>query len=409
MEPQGPVEGGSSSGPGTAAEGAQEQTAPPDAGSLVNRMIAAGEWPAPALEEQILAAGEAAVEPLREVLETRPMGWPAEAPLVHAAGVLSMLRPPSALPDLIDVARFYKSETGDVVANAIAKYGLEGFDALLELIRDPSIAGHQRAYFIDAAKRAAGSDPVLRARIAEVLRQVFTRVVGEVRESQALEQELLDAEDEEEDDEDNVDLNGEFIEEIDEDDHEMVDDEELAETSGEAVEEPGAEEAKQPGEYDDLEAIHRMDADNEIPPTDTLSLLASDLSDLADPLARNMIQSAFDDGLMEEWIIDPDSVRDTYDKGGKTYGLKAPWLEDYSASHLEETRARERLARTPQVQFPSRTSYPSFAPAKEAPPAPVRAVEPFRYAAPKIGRNDPCWCGSGKKYKRCHLGKDAPG
>jgi preprotein translocase subunit SecA len=23
-------------------------------------------------------------------------------------------------------------------------------------------------------------------------------------------------------------------------------------------------------------------------------------------------------------------------------------------------------------------------------------------AQPKIGRNDPCWCGSGKKYKRCH-------
>jgi hypothetical protein len=23
-------------------------------------------------------------------------------------------------------------------------------------------------------------------------------------------------------------------------------------------------------------------------------------------------------------------------------------------------------------------------------------------AAPKLGRNDPCWCGSGKKFKRCH-------
>ena len=23
-------------------------------------------------------------------------------------------------------------------------------------------------------------------------------------------------------------------------------------------------------------------------------------------------------------------------------------------------------------------------------------------AGPKIGRNDPCWCGSGKKFKRCH-------
>jgi len=24
----------------------------------------------------------------------------------------------------------------------------------------------------------------------------------------------------------------------------------------------------------------------------------------------------------------------------------------------------------------------------------------------KIGRNDPCYCGSGKKYKHCHLIKD---
>jgi hypothetical protein len=23
-----------------------------------------------------------------------------------------------------------------------------------------------------------------------------------------------------------------------------------------------------------------------------------------------------------------------------------------------------------------------------------------------IGRNDPCWCGSGKKYKHCHLRAD---
>src|SRR5947209_7281935 len=24
----------------------------------------------------------------------------------------------------------------------------------------------------------------------------------------------------------------------------------------------------------------------------------------------------------------------------------------------------------------------------------------------KPGRNDPCWCGSGKKYKKCHLASD---
>jgi hypothetical protein len=30
---------------------------------------------------------------------------------------------------------------------------------------------------------------------------------------------------------------------------------------------------------------------------------------------------------------------------------------------------------------------------------PVRAAE-------KLGRNGPCWCGSGKKYKKCHLAPD---
>ena len=27
---------------------------------------------------------------------------------------------------------------------------------------------------------------------------------------------------------------------------------------------------------------------------------------------------------------------------------------------------------------------------------------PIRHSEPKIGRNDPCPCGSGKKYKKCH-------
>src|SRR5262249_19239059 len=29
-------------------------------------------------------------------------------------------------------------------------------------------------------------------------------------------------------------------------------------------------------------------------------------------------------------------------------------------------------------------------------------VKTVRRDEPKIGRNDPCWCGSGKKYKKCH-------
>ncbi|MEO1272151.1 MAG: SEC-C metal-binding domain-containing protein, partial [Myxococcota bacterium] len=33
-------------------------------------------------------------------------------------------------------------------------------------------------------------------------------------------------------------------------------------------------------------------------------------------------------------------------------------------------------------------------------------VETVRRSIPKIGRNDPCPCGSGKKFKRCHMGKE---
>ncbi|MFN7593460.1 MAG: SEC-C metal-binding domain-containing protein, partial [Bacteroidota bacterium] len=34
-----------------------------------------------------------------------------------------------------------------------------------------------------------------------------------------------------------------------------------------------------------------------------------------------------------------------------------------------------------------------------------KPLEPVR-VGPKIGRNDPCPCGSGKKYKQCH-GKES--
>ena len=31
-----------------------------------------------------------------------------------------------------------------------------------------------------------------------------------------------------------------------------------------------------------------------------------------------------------------------------------------------------------------------------------QSVEPYRRETPKLGRNDPCHCGSGRKYKKCH-------
>ncbi|MFT5430383.1 MAG: preprotein translocase subunit SecA [Myxococcota bacterium] len=43
----------------------------------------------------------------------------------------------------------------------------------------------------------------------------------------------------------------------------------------------------------------------------------------------------------------------------------------------------------------------------EAPKAKQEKQETVRRERPKTGRNDPCYCGSGKKYKKCHLPADA--
>jgi uncharacterized protein YecA (UPF0149 family) len=37
-----------------------------------------------------------------------------------------------------------------------------------------------------------------------------------------------------------------------------------------------------------------------------------------------------------------------------------------------------------------------------AEPEPAPVVQQRHADANEPGRNDPCWCGSGKKYKKCH-------
>ena len=43
---------------------------------------------------------------------------------------------------------------------------------------------------------------------------------------------------------------------------------------------------------------------------------------------------------------------------------------------------------------------------EEAKSEDARKPETFRREMPKVGRNDPCPCGSGKKYKNCCMNKD---
>jgi preprotein translocase subunit SecA len=78
-------------------------------------------------------------------------------------------------------------------------------------------------------------------------------------------------------------------------------------------------------------------------------------------------------------------------------------VEVRSESEIEALRDH-RSRQKQQLQYSSDASQQQAAAAQSAPPKP----KTIRREVPKTGRNDPCHCGSGKKYKNCCLDKDQP-
>jgi preprotein translocase subunit SecA len=69
---------------------------------------------------------------------------------------------------------------------------------------------------------------------------------------------------------------------------------------------------------------------------------------------------------------------------------------------LEQQQQRQAQARQLQFQHAEADGLAAGEPEPAAePPAPI-VQTPVHRDAPKVGRNDPCPCGSGKKYKHCH-------
>ncbi|MDQ7821009.1 MAG: preprotein translocase subunit SecA [Armatimonadota bacterium] len=105
-----------------------------------------------------------------------------------------------------------------------------------------------------------------------------------------------------------------------------------------------------------------------------------------------------------------DSLREGI--GLRAYAQVSPLIEYQREGYdLFQRMLTEIQEEAVQVLFRVQVEGPAPAPRPLAAPArrPVAAGTP-RAAAPaaagdgprKLGRNDPCWCGSGKKYKKCH-------
>jgi preprotein translocase subunit SecA len=76
---------------------------------------------------------------------------------------------------------------------------------------------------------------------------------------------------------------------------------------------------------------------------------------------------------------------------------------DFIASTMPETVARHDAAPSALRQAAASSQQEAdLAAADRAGAEPKGRVDPIRNVGQKVGRNDPCPCGSGKKYKACH-------
>ena len=80
-----------------------------------------------------------------------------------------------------------------------------------------------------------------------------------------------------------------------------------------------------------------------------------------------------------------------------------PWsfYDEAEILKRQASRIEEEELRTAHVAAPKAPPI--------APPRRIDPVETYVRATPKLGRNDPCHCGSGKKYKQCCMAADAAG
>jgi hypothetical protein len=156
-----------------------------------------------------------------------------------------------------------------------------------------------------------------------------------------------------------------------------------------------------------------------------VTLLVTILCDLNSQEARAEIREAFDKGLVEGSMMDRDFAEELIAAGEQGYQeaearLQPTQLGD-AAEHMQDwpcfdpayepnAEGYYQLKSNPTgtglfgyAPFPSSDALKSdFGDDYEDDPSYLNTTT-IRNEAPRIGRNDPCPCGSGKKYKKCCL------
>ena len=323
--------------------------------------------------------------------------------LKHAIGLLSDLKGgPRPFTELVKIVEGYDEETCMEAANALIEFGSQGFEALIHLCSNPALSGYKHAFALEAAVDAAGHDPARRRRLAETARPMLDQAIAKARD-ELKSKGFLDKHSP-----DNLRDEDDEFDEFDESDDDVTEgaladlEEDLAIASDENGRITDAD-----LEDDDWDDEEDGDDDVEIEPftAETVALVAVALASVADPLARDTITAAFEEGLVDEQIVSREYVDELYDQvdDSDEDEPECSWLEMYSedyAAHVKSLKP-EVPEMTPRPKYRYQDRYE-----EGDPPPDVAPTAPIRNTGTRTGRNDPCWCGSGKKYKKCHMGKE---
>lgn len=149
-----------------------------------------------------------------------------------------------------------------------------------------------------------------------------------------------------------------------------------------------------PEHREEVAAIFRA----QLPPLELIATLTEDehdgmwsafveeLAQLADEASREQTLALFDADVIDPMFIGRQDYLKTMNRGFIPEKLPEPYdiRQDYRSLYASEQERLKRLAA--EKQHKREQSIQQAA----------------RRSGPKIGRNDPCPCGSGKKYKKCH-------
>ena len=144
------------------------------------------------------------------------------------------------------------------------------------------------------------------------------------------------------------------------------------------------------------EQAEEIEADQVAPPLDLSQLDISQMGDQLEALTGMKLPSGVDMSQVKKVLEGPQ---------GKMMTDFAAWCQEQGIDmaslndQQQMQQLNEQWMSTPRPAFAGKT--PAEMSEGEPSLMSMKKVETYRREQPRIGRNDPCPCGSGKKYKKC--------